>query len=85
MIDPASGRVRHVVVGYGGLFGMGEDHYPMPFETLNFDKDKGGYVLNVDRDRINAEKAPSYAVDQQPRWDDKYEREVRLWYFPNQA
>jgi hypothetical protein len=61
---------------------MGEDHYPMPWDSLTYDEDKDGYVLSVDRDRINAEKAPSYASDQEPRFDDSYDREIRLWYFP---
>ncbi len=82
MIDKKSGQVRHVIVGYGGLFGMGEDHYPMPWHALEYDENKGGYVSKIARDRVDPKKAPSFKRDQEPRWDSAYDREVTLYYFP---
>jgi len=82
MIDKQSGQVRNVIIGYGGLFGMGEDFYPMPWKALEYNEDKNGYVLGIDRDRLDPEKAPRFKSDQQPNWDDQYEREVTLYYFP---
>lgn len=82
MIDKRSGNVRHVVIGFGGLFGMGEDSYPIPWDALHYDTDKGGYVTRFNRDKMDRDKMPSYQRDQQPDWNDDYDRRIRLYYFP---
>lgn len=30
MINKVSGKVSHTVLNFGGLFGIGDDHYPLP-------------------------------------------------------
>jgi PRC-barrel domain len=30
MIDKLSGRVSYAVLGFGGILGLGNDHYPCP-------------------------------------------------------
>lgn len=82
MIDKKTGQVATAVLGYGGLFGMGEDHYPVPWEALNFDSNKGAYITNFDQDKIDPAKAPRYSMDSEPEWTDDYNRRVRLYYFP---
>src|SRR4051812_44447801 len=37
MIDKTSGRVSYVVLGFGGFLGVGNDHYPLPWESLKYD------------------------------------------------
>lgn len=82
MIDKSSGQVANVIVGFGGLFGMGEDHYPMPWDALNYDADKNGYVIKFDRDKLDKDKAPHFARDRQPEWNAEYSRSIRNYYFP---
>ena|GEM_PF-6960806 len=57
MIDKVSGRVP--TVSFGGLFGIGDDHYPLPWKTLKYDTNLGGYVTGVTQERIRG--APKYA------------------------
>jgi len=38
--------------------GIGEKYYPVPWALLDFDEDKGGYVVPLDKDRL--ENAPAY-------------------------
>lgn len=83
MIDKKSGQVRNVIIGSGGLFGMGEDHYPLPWKGLVYDTDKDGYVINFDRSRLDPEKSPRFHRDQEPDWNEEYERQVTLYYFPS--
>lgn len=51
MIDKMSGKVAYAVLGYGGFFGIGDDRYPTPWSSLNYDTGLGGYVTNVTRDQ----------------------------------
>ena len=82
MIDRSSGQVANVIVGFGGLFGMGEDHYPMPWDALNYDPDKKGYVTKFDREMLSKDKAPHFARDRQPEWNAEYSRSIRSYYLP---
>ena len=41
-----------------GLLGIGEKYYPVPWSMLNYNEDKGGYVVPLDKARI--ENAPAY-------------------------
>ena len=62
MVDKISGRVVYVVISFGGFLGLGEDYYPLPWDTLAYDTNLGGYVTNVDRARLN--DAPRYTDDE---------------------
>src|SRR5258708_35304740 len=48
MIDKASGRVSYAVLGFGGFLGIGNDHYPLPWQSLKYDTrlrgDRGGHT-----------------------------------------
>ena len=34
MIDKVSGQAAYAVMGFGGFLGIGEDHYPVPWQRL---------------------------------------------------
>ena len=81
MIGKMNGQVRYVVMGCGGLFGMGEDNFPLPWDGLDYDVDLGGYKLKgISKDEFKANQAPSYGRDEQPNWSDDYDRKIRLYY-----
>lgn len=83
MIGKRDGQVRYVVMGFGGLFGMGEDNYPLPWDALDYDTTLGGYKMrSLSRDDLDREKAPSYGKTEEPNWSEDYDRQVRLYYFP---
>lgn len=74
MVDKRTGKVEYAVLQSGGLFGLGAQHYPLPWETLTYDVDQGGYILSVDHDRLRS--APNYARDNEPGYDQDYDRQV---------
>jgi len=81
MIGKRDGSVRYVVMGFGGLFGMGEDSYPLPWDALDFDPKLEGYKMkSLSKDDLNKDKAPSYGRNQEPDWSEEYDRKVRLYY-----
>ena len=47
MIDKKSGRVSYAVLGFGGFLGLGNDHYPLPWQSLKYDTGLGGYVTGI--------------------------------------
>src|SRR5262249_6279385 len=57
MIDKISGKVAFAVLSFGGFLGMGEDFYPLPWSALNYDTNRGGYLVNLTKDQL--ETAPN--------------------------
>lgn len=58
MIDKRSGQVRHAVLEFGGFLGLGTDRYPLPWSMLKYDTERDGYVVPLDKSRLN--DAPRY-------------------------
>ncbi len=82
VIDKLTGNVRHVVIGFGGLLGMGEEMFPMPWDALIFDADKDGYVTDFDRDKLIRDKAPKFEIGKLPVWNAEFDRLVKNYYLP---
>ncbi len=78
MIDKRSGRSEYAVMEFGGLFGLGSDHYPIPWDMLSYDTGKGGYVVNLTKEQLT--EAPRYAREETPEYTDDYGRTVYGYY-----
>jgi len=78
MVDKRAGQVEYAVLQFGGLFGIGSDYYPLPWDVLTYDTRQGGYVVALDRAML--EKAPRYSGDAQPAFDRNYGRDVYGYY-----
>ena len=70
MIDKVSGQVRYAVMEFGGFLGMGTDRYPIPWSMLKYDVSKDGYVIPLDKARLQG--APRYQDDEVPDYDRNY-------------
>ncbi len=69
MVDKHSGQVAYAVMSFGGFLGMGESYHPLPWRALTYDPHQGGYVVDLDRSRL--ETAPSYTSSTAPNWSDR--------------
>ena len=58
VLDKTSNQIMFAALGFGGFVGVGEKYYPVPWSMLNYDKDKGGYVVPLDKDRITRTPRP---------------------------
>ena len=78
MLDKISGKVAYAVLSFGGFLGMGEDYYPVPWATLKYDTNLGGYLVNLTRDKL--EKAPKYTQSTGWNWTRENDRRVYDYY-----
>ena len=78
MIDKLSGKVAYAVVSFGGFLGIGEDYYPMPWSTLKYDTNLGGYRVGVTKDQLD--KAPKYSESTGWNWNRDNDRRVYDYY-----
>ena len=78
MIDKLSGQIRYAVLEFGGFLGMGTDRYPLPWNMLKYDTEKEGYVVPLDKAKL--EQAPRYSEDEVPDYTADYGRRVYNYY-----
>jgi len=78
MIDKYSGQIRFAVLEFGGFLGMGTDRYPLPWRVLKYSKEKGGYVVPVNKTMLD--QAPRYRRDAIPPYDAAYGSRVDTYY-----
>ena len=78
MVGKRSGKVEYAVMSFGGFLGMGEEYHPLPWDQLTYDTDKGGYVVDLDKSKL--EGAPRYKAGQEPSFDRDYGRQVYDYY-----
>jgi PRC-barrel domain len=58
MIDKMSGKVSYAVLSFGGFLGIGDDHYPLPWQSLKYDTNLGGYRTGITESKLKG--APKY-------------------------
>jgi sporulation protein YlmC with PRC-barrel domain len=78
MVDKLSGRVEYAVMKYGGMLGMGQRYYPLPWQMLTYDTREGGY--RIDMTERDLQDAPSFDRDTEPHFNESYGDRVHSWY-----
>ena len=79
MVNKRSGQVAYAVMSFGGLLGVGESYHPLPWNALTYDTNQGGYVVDLDKNRLS--DAPSYRSGEDPfSSDPTYGRRVRDYW-----
>ena len=68
MIDKISGKIAYAVLGFGGFLGIGDDHYPLPWQSLKYDTNLGGYVTGITDSQLRG--APKYSNESSWNWSD---------------
>ncbi|HKO88432.1 MAG TPA: PRC-barrel domain-containing protein [Burkholderiales bacterium] len=79
VLDPGSGDISYAVISFGGVMGMGDKLFAVPWKALKLDTTKNNFVLDVDRERLKS--APAFDVD---RWPDmanaQWNNDVHAYY-----
>ena len=78
MVDKRSGQAEYAVMSFGGFLGMGDDHHPIPWSKLTYEPEQGGYVVDLDRDKLT--NGPNYRAGEEPEFDRDYDRRVHDYY-----
>jgi PRC-barrel domain len=60
MIDKLNRKVSYAVLSFGGFLGIGDDYYPLPWQSLKYDTNLGGYVTGITEAQL--QNAPGITV-----------------------
>jgi hypothetical protein len=80
MLNKLNGQVAYAIMSFGGFLGMGESYHPLPWRVLKYEPSMGGYVVDLDRDRL--EKAPYYTPANEPDWGTYRDRVDAYYMMP---
>ena len=69
MIDMASGKIAYAVLSFGGLLGMGDKLFAVPWAALTLDTANKRFTLNVAKEALK--EAPGFNQDRWPTMSDK--------------
>ena len=68
MLDTAGGKIEYAVLSYGGILGMGDKLFAVPWSALTVNHERKTLVLNVSKDRLK--DAPGFDKDNWPNFAD---------------
>ena len=85
MLDTQAGEIAYGVLSFGGILGLGDKLFAVPWPALQLHPEEHGFVLNVPKDRL--ENAPGFDKDHWPDFaDPSFISTVRNFYdFPNET
>jgi len=79
MIDVPRGRVAYAVLSFGGLLGIGDKLFAIPWSAFTLDAGNHNFILDVSKQRL--EDAPGFDKDHWPAMaDERWAREVHSYY-----
>ena len=64
MLDVESGRIAYAVLSFGGILGMGNKLFAIPWSALTLDAGEKRFVLDIAKDRLD--NAPGFDKDSWP-------------------
>lgn len=79
MITKRTGQVVYALLSFGSFLGIGGNVYPVPWQVLDYDPDRDGYVVDLTREQI--ENAPSLRLDEADRPRERSDDEMVYTYY----
>ena len=77
MFDPDEGEPGYAVLSFGGVLGMGDKLFAVPWKALTPQMNEHRFVLNVPREEL--EKAPGFDKDDWPKTAETWAGFTRHW------
>lgn len=68
MIDVTTGRVAYAVLSHGGILGIGNKLFALPWSALTVDEAKKRFVINVSREALD--RMPGFDKEHWPDLND---------------
>lgn len=79
VLDKLSNNIMFAVVGFGGFLGMAEKYHPIPWSSLDYEKDENAYVVSYSKEQLQA--APAGSIDELTRDDGVGVRDKTYDYY----
>lgn len=79
MIDVNTGKVEYAVLSYGGIFGLGDKLFAVPWDCLCVNEQEKCFEMHVKKEQL--ENSPGFDKDSWPdQKDPDWEAKVKKYY-----
>ncbi len=79
MIDLRTGRVSYAVLSFGGVLGIGDKLFAIPWHALQVLPDEHAFLLEIDKETLR--NAPGFDKDNWPNMaDSRWSTEIYNYY-----
>jgi hypothetical protein len=79
MIEKRSGRVAYAVMSFGGILGLGEEYYTLPWGVLTYNTGLDAYEVDLSEDQLRG--APRRTAEgRDASYDRAWEEHVHRYY-----
>ena len=75
MLDMESGKIVYAVLSFGGVLGIGEKLFAVPWGELALDTENKRFILNVEKDKL--ENASGFDKDNWPKLANPFWIEIK--------
>jgi len=79
VLEKTTSNIMFAVVGFGGFLGIGEKYHPIPWNELNYDESRDGYVVRFTKDELAA--APAGSIEDLTKRDGHSYRDRAFAHF----
>ena len=79
MLDKTSNGIMFAVIGFGGFLGIGERYHAVPWSVLDYEPERGGYVVPFTKEQLKA--APAHSIDELSANDGMSARDAAFDYY----
>jgi sporulation protein YlmC with PRC-barrel domain len=81
MLDVTQGTIAYAVLSFGGILGLGDKLFAVPWRALALDVENKWFVLNIETERLR--NAPGFDKHHWPSMaDPRWASEVHAYYGP---
>ena len=79
MIEKRSGKVAYAVMSFGGILGLGEEYYTLPWGVLTYNTALDAYAVDLSEDQLRG--APRRTAEgHDASYDREWEEHVHRYY-----
>jgi sporulation protein YlmC with PRC-barrel domain len=79
VLEKSDNKIMFAVVGFGGLFRMGEKYHPLPWDVLDYDAEQSAFVVPYTKEQLEA--APHDTINELTRDDGHRFRQSAYDYY----
>ncbi|RLQ87887.1 PRC-barrel domain-containing protein [Notoacmeibacter ruber] len=79
ILDKTSDTIKFAVVGFGGFLGVGEKYHAVPWASLNYEDNQGGYIVPFTKEQL--ETAPQDTIHELTKDDGERARTTAMTHY----
>lgn len=79
VLDKLAGQARYVVLSFGGLLGLRDKYFALPWKSISYSPKEKAFILNVSKEKL--ENAPGFDKNHWPNMAEvSWSQSIDVYY-----